>query len=140
MTPESPEDLIVKNRLAIVAAISACILVLSSCGSDETSAPTAPEDLAFAESDGTVLDLIDSEPDVDLSSEEIDLVEFEASWVCELQRRTFTSQEAIDEALDEKLTGLGIDRAAYDGFRAEVNDSQDLRDSILFSYQENCRP
>ena len=133
-----------KNRLAVTVAALACLLIVSSCGSgdpeDAAAAAEAPEDLALAEPAPTTLDLIDEEPDVDLTSDEIDLVEFEANWVCELQRRTFASEEAIEEALEEKLTGLGIDRATYDDFRADVNQSQDLRDSILFSFQENCRP
>lgn len=133
-----------KNRLAVTAAALACLLIVPSCGSgdpeDATAGAEAPEDLALAEPAPTTLDLIDEAPDVDLTSDEVDLVQFEANWVCELQRRTFASEEAIEEALEEKLTGLGIDRATYDDFRADVNQSQDLRDSILFSFQENCRP
>lgn len=131
-----------KNRLVPIAISLACALALSSCGngSDTTDAAPAPADLAFAEPSGSTLNLIDSDPDVDLSPEDVDLVQFEADWVCELQRRTFVSQEAIDEALEENLVGLGIDRVDYDEFRAEVNESQDLRESILFAYEENCRP
>lgn len=127
-----------KIRVVPIVLALTCALALSACGSETADGAAAPDDLAYTESTETTL--IDAEPVVDLSPEDVDLVRFEATWVCELQRRTFPSQEAIDEALDENLAGLGIDRAAYDAFRAEVNQSQDLRDSILFSYQENCRP
>jgi hypothetical protein len=130
----------VKNLLVPIATALACVLALSSCGSETTNSASAPEDLAFAEPSGSSTDLIDAAPDVDLSPEVVDLVQFEADWVCELQRRTFVSQEAIDEALDENLVGLGIERADYDDFRAELSESQDLRESILFAYEENCRP
>lgn len=115
-----------------------CALALSSCGTD-----SPPEDLAYLEQvealTPSTLQLIDAEPDVELTDSEADLVAFEANWVCELQRRTFPSPEAIDDALNDKLNGLGVERAEYDTFRAEVNNSQDLRDSILYAYQENCR-
>ena len=136
MKAAEPDNYLVKKTLISVAIV--CAVALSSCGTD-----SPPEDLAYAEQvealTPSTLQLIDAEPDVELTDSEADLVAFEANWVCELQRRTFPSPEAIDDALNEKLAGLGVERAEYDTFRAEVNNSQDLRDSILYAYQENCR-
>jgi hypothetical protein len=132
----------VKNRSILTCAAFVCAAALSSCGTETTSAGP-PDDLAFAEQveagSPTTLQLIEGIPDVELTDGEANLVSFEANWVCELQRRTFPSQEAIEDDLNEKLAGLGVDRSEYDAFRAEVNQSQDLRDSILYAYQENCR-
>ena len=118
-------------------------LLLAACGGDGSVDSAPVGDLAFADGDGgqstTTSLLIDGAPDVSLEQQEIELVLFEASWVCELQRRTFTSPAAMQEALEEKLADSGVDRAVYEQFRTEVNNSQDLRDSILFAYQESCR-
>ena len=135
MKPEAPDTYLVKKRSILISTALVCTAVLSGCGADGP-----PEDLASAEAAApSTLQLIEGIPDVDLTDGEANLVSFEANWVCELQRRTFPSQAAIEDALNEKLAGLGVDRAEYDTFRAEVNNSQDLRDSILYSYQENCR-
>ncbi len=128
------------SRHYLIAALAAVVL-LTSCG--DTEASDQPGDLAFTEQiealATTQLQLIEDEPDVDLNDAERLLVSVEADWVCELQRRGFSSQEAIDEALGEKLTEAGIDRAEYAAFRDSVNNSQDLRDAILYEYQETCR-
>ncbi len=138
MKAREPDNYLVKKRSILISVALVCTAALSACGTDST-----PEDLAYADqveaAAPTTPQLIEGIPDVELTDEEADLVLFEANWVCELQRRTFPSEEAIEDTLNEKLTGLGVDRSEYDTFRAEVNNSQDLRDSILYSYQENCR-
>ncbi len=130
------------SRQPLIAGLVAVVLLLTSCGADN-EASDQPGDLAFAEQIDalatTQLELIEGEPDVDLSDEERLLVSLEADWVCELQRRGFASPEAMDEALGQKLAESGIDRAEYAAFRDTVNNSQDLRDAILYEYQETCR-
>lgn len=130
-------------RHSFIALGLGCVVALSSCATDTTTSAPPPDDLAYAEALDTIttttITLIDGIPDVELDDDELQLVLFEANWVCELQRRTFQSPDAMQQALNDKLVGLGVERATYDAFRAEVNNSQDLRDSILYAYQENCR-
>ncbi len=127
----------------VTAAALASTLMLGACG---TGSDEAAPDLAFADSTelttfGTTTTLLIAErPDVDLPDDEVTFVKFEATWVCELQRRTFPTPEALQVALDEQLSATGLTRADYDTFRSAVNNSQDLRDSILFEYQETCQP
>ncbi len=115
----------------------------TGCGAGGGSAGdvNAPEAsvLAYSELSTTSTTLlIDKEPTAELSDVDTELVVFEAAWVCELQRRTFESPAAMDEALTENLVNNGLDRAGYDTFRGRVNGEKDLRDWILFEYQTSC--
>lgn len=128
-------------------ALAAAALAFSGCsGSDDSAASgdDAATDLAFIDEqlvqDETTSTLIAAAPDVRLSEADSELVRFEAHWVCEVQRRTFQTPEGRDEALLENLGEAGISEADYLAFRERVNLERDLRDSILYSYQETCRP
>lgn len=83
--------------------------------------------------------LIDGPPDVAFSSAEADLIDFHSSWVCEFQRRTFPDLGAGTEALAEALETAEIGPETYESFLSRLSTSQDLRDAVLFSYQETCR-
>ena len=132
-------------HLRLGCAIAASALLLGACSSGGDQFDGAPATgLAFNDEQDaaatTTTTLIAEAPAVTLAEGDLGYVQFEATWVCELQRRTFPTPEAIDLALNEKLQELGLERATYDGFRARVNGDQDLRDSILFAYQETCQP
>lgn len=128
-------------------ALAAAALALSGCSANDESAATSDDaatDLAFVDEqlvlDNTTSTLIAAAPDVRLSEADSQLVRFEAQWVCEVQRRTFQTPNGRDEALLENLGEAGISEADYLAFRERVNLERDLRDSILYSYQETCRP
>lgn len=115
--------------------------MLSSCttsGANERAATPTSLPLITTQTSTTTL-LISEDPNIDLSEDDSVLVSFEAAWVCELQRRTFSDPGAIDAALEEKLIDSGITPDAYAGFRQRVNENLDLREAILFQYQETCR-
>jgi len=117
------------------------ILALASCsvGTQETD-EAVPTSLAFQTLPTTTTTLlIDEDPNVSLTEDDEALVRFEAAWVCELQRRTFSDPTAIKQALDDKLIDTGLSSDAYTEFRQRVNTDQGLRESILFEYQETCR-
>lgn len=118
-----------------------CALVLASCGTsganEDASTPTSLPYVTTSTSTTTLL--ISEDPHIDLGEEDSVLVSFEAAWVCELQRRTFTDPGAIDAALDDKLIDSGIAPDSYAEFRQRVNERLDLREAILYRYQETCR-
>ena len=66
-------------------------------------------------------------------------MEFQAKWVCEFQRRTFEDSSGGVQALTEALDEAEIGQANYSSFLKRLQDSQDLRDVVLYSYQESCR-
>jgi hypothetical protein len=128
---------------------TAVVLLLSAgaCSPDSGSDAidqTAMTNLAFNDRQDaqatTSTMLIDGAPVVALAEGDLDYVQFEAVWVCELQRRTFATPDAIDAARLEKLADLGLDVDIYNDFWTRVNADQALRDSILFAYQETCQP
>ncbi len=117
----------------------------AACGGSDTAAddePT-PEELAYQEEIAAITTtttlLIEAEPESPLADDQELLVHFEADWVCELQRRTFDSPAAMSASLEDKLAANGLSLADYQAFRGEVSNSQELRDWILFVYQESCR-
>ena len=132
------------ERLVRATVLTTLLLGACSAGADDGQAGAPATGLAFSDEQDaaatTTTTLIAEAPAVTLVEGDLGYVQFEATWVCELQRRTFPTPDAIELALNEKLQELGLEREAYDAFRARVNDDQDLRDSILFAYQETCRP
>ena len=125
-----------------VAGILAALLLGSCTSSPSTTTPSDEEsspanDLAFR--DGTDQPLIDEPPATTLDAD-APLIRFEAMWLCELQRRTFTTPDAVEQALQDALDETELDRVQYDTFRHRVNVEQELRDSVLFAYQETCVP
>lgn len=127
-----------RNRLTISILVA---LLLAACTS--TTATTAPPeedtppatDLAFSDDSDQLL--IDEPPSTTLAVD-APLVLFEAVWLCELQRRTFTTPDAVNSALNQALDEADLDQAEYEAFRERVNVEQELRDSVLFAYQETC--
>ncbi len=123
---------------ALVRNISFMVLVviLTSCSSSSSSPAQTPSSIAFSIPETTLI----AEPEgVELSDADANLVNFQAKWVCEFQRRTFADQTSGAEALTEALAEAEIAESSYSAFLERLNDNQDLRDLVLFSYQETCR-
>lgn len=136
-------------RIKIIAFASALALVGVSCASQpsealafEDSAPTenttAAEDTA---TDPGQADVGAAEPEAEAFSIDApgDLMAFQATWLCEVQRRTFPNLDDIDIALEDALVANGLDRAGYDNFLAELDGSQELRDELLRTFGQRCR-
>lgn len=112
-----------------VLALGAAMLLAVGCSSEPElvfDENDPPEELAF----------IENEPEI--ADADRDLALFEADWVCELERRSFASLPERDEALDDALVATGLGRESYDGFRARLGEEQELRDAVLFHYQQSC--
>lgn len=110
--------------------------VLSSCSTASSQPAQTPTSLAFSLPETTLI----AEPQgIELDANDARLVEFHAKWVCELQRRTFQESSGGVQALAEALEEAEIGEANYSEFLKRLEDSQDLRDVVLYSYQESCR-
>lgn len=126
----------VGKSMRLFFALVTCTVVLSACSSSAPesiafSDTSAPEETSSEDSPATTTQLFDEG--------DLDLVAFQARWVCELQRRTFPELSGIEEALTETLIGAGLDRGAYDVFLIDLSESQALRDEVLAQYKETCR-
>jgi hypothetical protein len=112
------------------------VVVLPSCSTPDSSQAQTPTSLAFSLPETTLI----AEPEpIELSDAETTLVNFHAGWVCEFQRRTFNDPSDGPRALEEALESAEITEIAYRTFLEELDNSQDLRDLVLFIYQESCR-
>lgn len=107
----------------------AALLIAAGCSSEPElvfDEDDPPEELAF----------IEAEPE--LADGDRALAVFEAEWVCELQRRSFASLAERGEALEVALAEVDLDPADYESFRTRLGEEQELRDAVLYHYQESC--
>lgn len=118
-------------------------LLLALIGVGCSSGPG--EALPFAEPATTVQQGAESDNDA-VGTTSVDvvaadgLIAFQATWLCELQRRTFPDLQAADAALDERLVASGLARSEYDEFLQSIAGSQELRDEVLSAFSERCSP
>ncbi len=124
------------RRIRFPALAVSLVLIAAGCaGSDPNEA-----------ADVTSLPYVEQLPDedvlmaaaTDLTPEERSLVEFEADWICEVQNNTFESNDAIGDALDQRLADFGIDEETYGGFRERINQDEAIRAAILSTYRTAC--
>ncbi len=116
------------SRWFVCAACCLAVFASSCSGS-------APESIAFADDAPLV-----TEPTVgSFSPAEQELITFHASWLCEMQRRTFASLGDSDIARSEALAITDIDHDRYDTFLVDDLPRQVVRDAVLWSYQQQCR-
>lgn len=119
-----------KIQMLAVAIVLTVVGVSCSSGPNESLAFDEPVSETVVESEPTVnVDVVESS----------DVISFQASWMCELQRRTFADLDATDEALDESLFAAGVSRSTYDEFVAMLPQSQELRDEVLSRFTQTCR-
>lgn len=110
--------------------LACCVTICSvSCASN------VPESIAFADESTS----IERPETADLTDEQRVLITFHATWLCELQRRTFQSLEDADAARSEALGITSIAEADYEDFVRVTLRAQLVRDAVLFEYQQLCR-
>lgn len=112
------------------------LAVATACSGSSTTVASTPATLAYEITETT---LIDGPPDATFSGPEADLIDFHSSWICEFQRRTFADPGDGAEALTEALAVAEISSETYESFLDRLATSQDLRDAVLFDYQQTCR-
>lgn len=76
--------------------------------------------------------------DLEATGPDAVLIQFESQWLCEAQRQTFGSPEAVDVALDSSLGGTGISRSVYDTFKSGLSENPAARKQILDLFVLNC--
>ena len=121
------------RSLVLLASLTA---IATGCGGPQSEDSEALSGLPYVEETSSV-ELASAAPS-DLTPEELSLVEFEADWVCELQRTTFESNDAISDALDQRLADFGIDEETYGVFREQANQDEGIRAAILSTYRSDC--
>lgn len=120
----------VERRTILGLALVVTLMLFASCSS------SAPESLAFAEDEPVVV-----EPAAGVFTEEEHmLIDFHIDWLCELERRTFTTLEASDELLAESLRSSGVAPETYETFVRDTLSRQEVRDAVLFGLLERCQP
>lgn len=115
--------------VGLALAASACS---GGSSSDSSAQPddSAP-DLAF--SDNAQLEL-----SRDLNELEIELIDFEASWICAAPQLVFDDSTSIEDERDERLAQAGIDQQDYVEFQKGLEDDEDLRKAVMNGYQQGC--
>ena len=100
------------------------VLLVASCGTDNTE----PDALALVSDDALA----------PLDDVERVLVDLEATWMCDAQRTSSTSDDVVDESRARAIAEAGLSDAEYDAFRAELADRADLREAVLARFIEVC--
>lgn len=108
-----------RNAVGVVVAV---LVLLSGCSGG------APDGLAF-ESEEEAARILET------YAVELD---FHASWLCELQRRTFLEFEDIEKARSEALVGAGLSDDRYGEVLHALADSQAARDYVRTAHNERC--
>ena len=111
-----------------------------SFGSDE---PTATTIAAPSTTVTTVAGVSATEPEptperLIATGPDAELIAFEAQWLCDVQRHTFDSPGAVDEALSANLAEAGLDRVRYDGFKEGLSVNAPSRKQVLDLFVQDC--
>lgn len=135
---EMPTRVDVTNKRTIILCLAAATMILASCGSAaETS--SSPSALPYTEQPvRPSTTLIDHEPIVEMTEGQDALTTFEAALICDRGSQSYESAGAIDESRDQLLAEYGLTLDEYMAFRGELEASRDLRDVVIFKYQETC--
>lgn len=65
-------------------------------------------------------------------------VEFEARWVCDLERSTYGDPADVETALRERLAAEGIDQDEYRAFSQRLDVETDLARHVQAAVLERC--
>lgn len=77
-------------------------------------------------------------PESTLATEDELWVEFEARWLCDLERSTYADPADVEVALEDRLVEEGIDEADYEQFKARLADDPDLAAHVQAATLERC--
>lgn len=77
-------------------------------------------------------------PTTELAAEERPWVEFEAEWLCDVERSSYADLAELDDALAAKLTERQIDAGEYEAFKQRVRDDRELALHVQAAVVERC--
>ena len=83
---------------------------------------------------GTVL----SAPQTELAAEDAPWVEFEARWLCDLERSAYEDPSDVEVALEEQLAAADLDEALYRSFTDRLEVEPELRAHVQAAVFERC--
>jgi hypothetical protein len=66
------------------------------------------------------------------------MTQFEARWMCDVQRTSFEDVEAMTGALTERLTGNGLTPGVYASFKDALTRDEALRDQVGERFDVYC--
>ena len=93
---------------------------------------------ATTEAEPDALALVSQDPLVGIDDGDLVLVELEATWMCEAQRRTSPDASAVDRARERALADAGVPPDAYTAFRLALDERIELREAVLARFLEIC--
>ena len=133
------------NRHLRAAVFAFSILLLSACSTtDQPAGPPTTIGQAIPTSTTSVSGVqLAAEPvspaelDGNLTGDDL-LVAIEARWMCDVQRFAYSDLNAMNDALNERLSTYGLSQTDYDTFKAELEDRVDLREQVLVDYDAYC--
>lgn len=130
-----------KQRSMLLLVIG--LLLMSACSRVEQAEPTTTPVQAVTTTIAPAGSQISTEPlrppelDPSLIGDDL-LVAIEARWMCDVQRYAFSDLEAMNQALDERLSPHGLSRGDYDAFKAQLESQIELREKVLAEYDSYC--
>lgn len=77
-------------------------------------------------------------PDTELAAADVPWVEFEARWVCDLERSTYADPADVQTALVDRLAEEDIDESAYQRFKTRLANEPDLSAHVQAAVIERC--
>lgn len=77
-------------------------------------------------------------PETELAPEDAPWVEFEARWVCDLERSTYGDPSEVEEALALRLIDENVDEEEYQRFKARLADEPDLGAHVQAAVIDRC--
>ena len=104
----------------------ALVVLATACASTATS--SEPDALA----------MVSDEALIALDDTELALVELEASWMCDAQRRSSVEPGVVDRARDLALAASDITIDEYTAFQLALEQRRDLREAVLARFIEVC--
>ena len=100
-----------------MGVVGMLVVVLAACGASSTTDSTDPPDVAGSDQA---------------------LVTFEAQWLCDVQRHSYTDLSDMDAARAELMTAYGVAATGYDEFKARLEADPTLRSHVSAAYESTC--
>lgn len=106
--------------------VLAVVLLASSCSSGSSEEPSA-------------IALVSDEVFDALDAAELEMVDFEAGWMCDAQRLASPDLGVVDSVRAEALANSDMTAETYEAFKRSLDERVDLREAVLARFIEICQ-